>query len=320
MAGRFQVADRALNTPMATSGALRAPVCESRFARNSGLRFSGRSLLPLAPLGVFLLLALAGPWVDLNPYDQNLVNRLQPPAMLDGSWDHPFGTDSLGRDILARILVAARLSLIVGILAATVSAAIGVTLGLLSGSLGGLLDTITTALVELVLAVPTIVIGILLVSTLGQSMSNLLIVLVVSGWIGYARIVRLQARNLVRSDFVLASVSIGASSTRIAFRHLFPNVAPQVIVLFCQQVAAVMIWESSLTYLGTGLPIERISLGGMIREGQEQVFDGWWISVIPGLAIALAVIGFNLLADWIQAELDPVRNGNRLKSIRKSKG
>ncbi len=320
MAGRFQVADRALNTPMATSDASRAPVRESRFARNGGLRFSGRSLLPLAPLGVFLLLALAGPWVDLNPYDQNLVNRLRPPAMLDGSWDHPFGTDSLGRDILARILVAARLSLIVGILAATVSAAIGVTLGLLSGSLGGLLDTITTALVELVLAVPTIVIGILLVSTLGQSMSNLLIVLVVSGWIGYARIVRLQARNLVRSDFVLASVSIGASSTRIAFRHLFPNVAPQVIVLFCQQVAAVMIWEASLTYLGIGLPIERISLGGMIREGQEQVFDGWWISVIPGLAIALAVIGFNLLADWIQAELDPVRNGNRLKSIRKSKG
>ncbi len=265
----------------------------------------------LLPIASFLLLALVGPVFSSDPTTQNLTNRLQPPVFLDGSWTHPLGTDGLGRDILARMLVAARLSLIVGAIAATISAVIGVGLGLLSGSVGGVLDTVTTALVELVLAVPTIVIGIVLVSTLGQSMTNLLVILVISGWIGYARVVRLQARNLMRSDFVLASVAIGVDRKRIAFVHLFPNVLPVVIVLFCQQVAAVMLWEASLTYLGIGLPIEEISLGGMIKEGQQQVFDGWWISVLPGLAIALAVVGFNLLADWLQIQLDPVRTSRR---------
>lgn len=312
------MADRTLATPAIAPDAPRAARHEAGFVRHRGRRLSGGALLPLLPLSAFLILALAGPWIGSSPQDQSLANRLQPPVFLDGSWDHPFGTDSLGRDILSRILVAARLSLYVGALAAIVSAAIGVTLGLLSGSIGGLLDTVTTALVELVLSIPTIVIGIVLVSTLGQSMSNLLVILVISGWIGYARVVRFQARSLVRSDFVLASIAIGASRSRVAFRHVLPNVFPQVIVLFCQQVAAVMLWEASLTYLGIGLPIERISLGGMIREGQQQVFNGWWISVIPGLVIALAVIGFNLLADWVQAELDPVRNGSRLKSIRGS--
>lgn len=270
-----------------------------------------RRQLVLVPLGIFLVLALLGPLLSAEPASQELSNRLQPPAFLDGSWLHPLGTDGLGRDILARVLVAARLSLVVGAIAAIISALIGVALGLLSGSVGGALDTVTTALVELVLSVPTIVVGIVLVATLGQSMTNLLAILVISGWIGYARVIRLQARSLVRSDFVLASIAIGASRSRVAFVHLLPNVLPQVIVLFFQQVAAVMLWEASLTYLGIGLPIERISLGGMIREGQEQVFDGWWISVVPGLVIALAVFGFNLFADWLQSEMDPVRRGSR---------
>jgi peptide/nickel transport system permease protein len=204
----------------------------------------------------------------------------------------------------------------VGAIAASISAVIGVGLGLLSGTIGGLLDTVTTALVELVLSIPTIVIGIVLVSTLGQSMANLLTILVISGWIGYARVVRLQARNLMHSEFVLASVAMGADRKRIAFVHLLPNVMPIVIVLFCQQIAAVMLWEASLTYLGIGLPIERISLGGMIKEGQQHVFDGWWMSVFPGLAIALAVVGFNLLADWLQGELDPVRTSRRRRNWR----
>jgi peptide/nickel transport system permease protein len=273
--------------------------------------FEPRQAWSLLPITLFLLLALLGPLFGSDPTAQNLTNRLQPPVFLDGSWTHPLGTDGLGRDILSRMLVAARLSLIVGAIAASISAVIGVGLGLLSGSAGGVLDTVTTALVELVLAVPTIVIGIVLVSTLGQSMSNLLVILVISGWISYARVVRLQARNLMRSDFVLASVAIGADRRRVAFVHLFPNVLPVAVVLFCQQVAAVMLWEASLTYLGIGLPIEEISLGGMIKEGQQQVFDGWWISVLPGLAIALAVVGFNLLADWLQIQLDPVRTNRR---------
>lgn len=258
------------------------------------------SAMSLLPLGMFFALAVAGPWIACDTTGQDLANRLQAPALLGGQWNHPLGTDSLGRDVLARILAGSRLSLIIGLAAASISAIIGVTLGLLAGVRGGPLDTIVTAVVELSLAIPTIVVGIVLVATLGQSLPNLLIVLVVSGWIGYARVVRLQARTLVHADFIIAAVATGASGSRIAFTHLLPNVWPQVIVLFCQQVAAVMVWEASLTYLGIGLPIERISLGGLIREGQDHVFDGWWIAFMPGLAIALAVIGFNLLADWLQ--------------------
>lgn len=267
--------------------------------------------IALIPLGLFLALAVLGPWFGDDPIAQDLANRLQPPMLFGGNWEHPLGTDSLGRDILARILVAARLSLLVGVAAASISAVIGVSLGLVAGSQGGSIDTIITAVIELSLSVPTIVIGIVLVSTLGQSITNLLVILVISGWIGYSRVVRLRARNLIHADFITGAVAVGATRTRIAFVHVLPNVIPQVIVLFCQQVAAVMLWEASLTYLGIGLPIERISLGGMIREGQEHVFDGWWIAFMPGLAIALAVIGFNLLADWLQHERDPARRPMR---------
>jgi len=277
----------------------------------SSARQSGANAIVLVPLALFLGLALLGPLFSSDPNTQNLANRLQPPAILDGQWNHPLGTDGLGRDILARTLVAARLSLLVGAIAASISALIGVSLGLLAGSRGGWPDTFVTATVELALSVPTIVIGIVLVSTLGQSLINLLAILVVSGWIGYARVVRLQARNLVRADFITGAVAIGASRARIARVHLLPNVMPQVIVLVCQQVAAVMLWEASLTYLGIGLPIERISLGGMIRDGQQHVFDGWWIAFMPGLAIALAVIGFNLLADWLQSKRGPARSARR---------
>lgn len=267
--------------------------------------------IALIPLGLFLALAVLGPWFGDDPTAQDLANRLQPPMLFGGNWEHPLGTDSLGRDILARILVAARLSLLVGVAAASISAVIGVSLGLVAGSRGGSIDTIITAVVELSLSVPTIVIGIVLVSTLGQSITNLLVILVISGWIGYARVVRLQARNLIHADFITGAVAVGATRTRIAFVHVLPNVMPQVIVLFCQQVAAVMLWEASLTYLGIGLPIERTSLGGMIRDGQEHVFDGWWIAFMPGLAIALAVIGFNLLADWLQRARDPAHRSMR---------
>ncbi len=276
-----------------------------------------RPVVPLAllPVGVFLGLAVFGPMLGLDATKQDLLNRLQPPAGFGGTWDHPLGTDSLGRDILARLLAAARLSLAVGLVAATLSAAAGVTLGLLSGVAGGIVDAGVTAVVELMLAIPTIVIGLVIAATLGQGMTNVVIILVLSGWITYARVIRLQTRSLVRSDFVLASVGLGASPARIAIFHLLPNVLPQTIVIFCQQVAAVMIWEASLTYLGIGLPIERISLGGMIREGQQQVFEAPWIGVMPGLVIALAVIGFNLVAEWLQERLDPARHGYRKRTV-----
>jgi len=294
--------------PARTDHDAHAGIAAGRSARRR--RFDSQWLL-LVPVALFVALAMAGPFLAGDPSGQELANRLRPPLLAGGTWDHPLGTDGLGRDVLSRVMEGARLSLFVGLAAAGISAAIGVAAGLAAGAFGSIVDAFLTALVELTLSVPTIVIGIVLVATLGQSMTNLVAILVISGWIGYARVVRLQARSLMRAEFVTASQAIGAGRLQIAWRHVLPNLLPVIVVLACQQVAAVMLWEASLTYLGIGLPIERISLGGMVRDGQERVFDGWWISLYPGLAIALAVVGFNLLADWLQVRLDPVRRSWR---------
>lgn len=277
----------------------------------ASLRMSGRRAVSfwsvsLLPLALFLAIAIPVRWLmPGDPTSQELVARLTPPVLFGGDWNHPLGTDGLGRDILSRIVSGTGLSLRIGFVAALASAVIGVTIGMLAGSLGGLVDGAVTLLGELGLAIPTVVVGIVLTATLGQSLPNLLAVLIFTGWISYARVVRLQCRQLVRSEFVQASYAIGARWPWVMGKHLLPNIRAVAIVLLCQQIAAVMLWEASLTYLGLGLPIERISLGGMIKDGQVQIFDAWWVSLFPGVAIALAVVGFNLAADRVQAILDP---------------
>ena len=286
-------------TPAATSKHVPSP---RRGARRGPLAVG------LLPLLAFLALALLVPvfWTT-SPTTQVLTGRLAPPVLLGGSWEHPLGTDGLGRDLLARIAVGARSSLIVGVVAAAGAAIIGVAAGVVSGIIGGLVDRVITMLVETLLAVPFVTIGIVVTATVGQSLANLLLLLILSGWITHARIVRVQARALMRAEFVLAASALGASRAHIALRHLVPNLAPVIIVVLFQQAGAMIIWSASLTYLGIGLPVERITLGGIVRDGQELIYTAWWVSVVGGLAIALAVAGFNLFADWLQRRLDPVQ-------------
>ena len=265
------------------------------------------ALLGLLPLALFLALAFVVPVVFAgNPTAQDLTGRLRPPVGVGGSWDHPFGTDGLGRDLLARVAAGARASLLVSIVAATGAAVVGVAAGLLAGIRGGAADRVITMLVETLLAVPFITFGIVVTATVGQSVTNVLLLLVLSGWITHARIVRLQVQSLMRSEFVEAAYALGAGRSHIARVHLLPNLAPIIIVVLCQQAGAMMLWSASLTYLGIGLPIERITLGGIVRDGQELIYTAWWVSVLGGLTIALAVVGFNLFADWLQRRLDPM--------------
>ena len=263
----------------------------------------------LVPLAVFLALVAFGPLlVDASPTTQKLTERLTPPFFMDGgSWAHPLGTDGLGRDILARIVAGARLSLLIGAVAASVTAAIGVTLGMLAGSGNRLLDAIVTLIADVLIAIPFVVVGIVVTAILGQSLTNVLVILILSGWVSYARIVRLQTRSLAQAEFVQASIAMGAGRGHVFLRHFLPNLLPVVMMLFFQQVAAMMLFESSLTYLGLGLPVQRITLGGMVHDGQEQIFNGWWVSVFPGIVIMLAVVAFNVLADWLQERRDPFR-------------
>jgi peptide/nickel transport system permease protein len=265
---------------------------------------SGGGWWPLLPLALFVGFALLGPvLVPGSPTQQDLPARLQPPVFAGGSWHHPLGTDGLGRDLLARLARGARFSLGVGLLAAVNASVLGVLLGAVAGLAGGMIDRVVTALVTTMMAIPAIVVGIVITAALGQGLVNLLLILLLGGWVIYARIVRLQAASLARAEFVEAAYTLGAGRWHVLRRHLVPNLIPTVMVLLAQGIAAVMVYEATLTYLGLGLPIETITLGSLVREGQQVLFSAWWVGLFPGVLIAIAIIGFNFAADWAQARL-----------------
>jgi peptide/nickel transport system permease protein len=266
--------------------------------------------LPMLPLATFLALALLGPLVvPFSPEDQELRARLQPPVWAGGEWNHPLGTDGLGRDSLARLVEGARFSLGIGLIAAVNAGLLGVLIGAFSGLVGGLTDRITSAIVSASMAIPGIVIGIVVTAALGQGLVNLIVILLLGGWIIYARIVRLQAIVISRSEYVEAATMFGAGRWHVLVRHVIPNLLPTIMVLFAQGIALVMVYEATLTYLGLGLPVESITLGRLVRDGQQVLFSAWWVGLFPGLALALAIVGFNFTADWMQQRLRASQHG-----------
>jgi peptide/nickel transport system permease protein len=262
---------------------------------------------PSALLGVGILLflavvALAGPslW-RVDPEAQDLVNRLAPPWGLGGSPAHPLGTDTLGRDTLARIVAGARVSLPLSVVATMAAGALGIALGLLAGYRGGWADRLVTWLADVQLAIPFVVFAIVVTVTLGNSLRNLLITLTVTGWVAYARVIRLQARGLRSAEWVEAARSIGVSPARLLWRHLLPNLAAPALVLATQQAGAMILYEASLSFLGLGIGGNTITWGGMAALGRDAIFKAPWVAAIPGIAIALAILGFNLTGDWLAA-------------------
>jgi peptide/nickel transport system permease protein len=262
---------------------------------------------PSALLGAGILLflavvALAGPslW-RVDPEAQDLVNRLAPPWGLGGSTAHPLGTDTLGRDTLARIVAGARVSLPLSVVATMAAGALGIALGLLAGYRGGWADRLVTWLADVQLAIPFVVFAIVVTVTLGNSLRNLLITLTVTGWVAYARVIRLQARGLRSAEWVEAARSIGVSPARLLTRHLLPNLAAPALVLATQQAGAMILYEASLSFLGLGIGGNTITWGGMAALGRDAIFKAPWVAAIPGIAIALAILGFNLTGDWLAA-------------------
>ncbi|MBX3070830.1 MAG: ABC transporter permease [Thermomicrobiales bacterium] len=241
-----------------------------------------------------------------DPDRQTLALRLVPPAWSDGgSWSHPLGTDALGRDLLSRLIYGARVSLIVGLSAVTIQALIGVSLGLIAGFRGGRLDSIIMAVTDIQYALPVLVVAIAIMAVLGPSMRNVIIVLGITGWVYYARLVRAQVLSLREQDFVEAAQAIGVKPGRIMFRHILPNATTQIIVVGSLQVAAMIISEASLSFLGLGIPPEIPSWGVMVAEGRTYISTGWWVCAFPGAAIFLTAMSVNLLGDWLREELDP---------------
>jgi peptide/nickel transport system permease protein len=268
-------------------------------------RFPGISLFIL----IFLLILpgiFAPQLAPHNPIKGSLSARLKPPAWVaGGSITYPLGTDKVGRDILSRIIYGARVSLAVSIVAIVVSGAIGVTLGLIAGYFGGKTDALIMRLVDISLGLPTILIALVFVAVVGPSFGTVIIVTSFLLWARYARQVRGETLSIRERDFISRARVAGASHLRIMFRYIFPNVINTLTVLATLQIGAIILLESTLSFLGAGIPRPTPTWGSMIADGRDLIVVAWWIAMFPGLAIMLTVLSLNLLGDWLRDYLDP---------------
>jgi peptide/nickel transport system permease protein len=263
-----------------------------------GKRLSPAAWFGLAIVGLLVGLALFGPMVAGDPHKQVLRDRLLPPMLFGGSASHPFGTDQLGRDLLARVIAGARVTLLLSAAVTWASILVGVTLGMVAGLKPGRPDSAIRFLVDVQIALPVVVVAIAASALFSPGFLLVFLVLFSTGWVAYQRVVRLQTRSLSTAQFVEASRSIGATEGWIVRRHLLPNLGGTIAVLATQQMAAVILFEAALSYLGLGMPPDAVTWGRMVADGRETMFNAWWVAVVPGVFIALAVLGFNLVGEW----------------------
>jgi peptide/nickel transport system permease protein len=273
-------------------------------------------LVPWLPALILLLLCAVGVLAPLiapyPPLQGSLGDKLLPPAWLaGGSWAHPLGTDLLGRDILSRLFFGARTSLGVAAIAVLVSGTIGTTIGMISGYFGGALDAFLMRLTDVALSLPLILVAIVLVAALGTSFTHVVLVIVLLLWPRYARQIRGETLALRERDFVALARIANCSHFRIIRRHILPNVAPTLLVLVTLQSGYVVLLESTLSFLGAGMPPSTPAWGLMISEGRTVIETAWWVVVWPGLAIIALVLSGNLLGDWLRDRLDPTLSRTR---------
>ena len=258
-------------------------------------------------VGLVVLAALTAPFLaTTDPIEQDLTVALKPPFwMQDGSLHHPLGTDHLGRDVYSRAVYGARISLTISVLAALLGAVVGVALGLIAGYRRGRADMVIMRIVDLNLAFPLILLALAVVALLGANLRNLVIVMAITTWTIYARVVRGLSLTLRERDFVQAARALGAHDARIIVRHILPNVAAPVLVIWTLEVARVILMESALSFLGLGVPPPTPTWGRMLAEGRDYLTVAGWIAIFPGLAIMITVLGINFLGDGLRDLLDP---------------
>ena len=250
---------------------------------------------------VAALAAVAGPALTpFSPSAQDLPMRLEGPSRA-----HPFGLDELGRDVLSRILAGARISFLVGLVVVSVSAVVGTVLGAMAGYFGGVLDDVISRVIDTLLAFPGLLLAIALVAVLGPSIGSVLFALTIIGWVGYARLVRGQVLRVREFEYVQAARAIGATAPRVLFRHIVPTAIPIVVVQATLGMAGAVISEAALSFLGLGLQPPTPSWGTMLNGGRTHLLDAPHLTLFPGLAIALLVLGFNFLGDGLRDITDP---------------
>jgi peptide/nickel transport system permease protein len=255
-------------------------------------------------LVALVLVGLLGPYVaPYDPVEQQLSDSTRPPRLFDSA--HVLGTDNLGRDILSRLMHGARVSLLVAFTVVIISGAVGVGLGAISGYSGGRVDFLIQKLVEVIWAFPSLLLAIAILAFLGQGLFNVILALVAQRWIQYCRVVRGEALSLRHREFVIAARVLGATNGRIIVRHVLPNLIPSSLVIGTFAMATAIISEASLSFLGLGVPPDIPTWGTMLADGRNYMSTAPWLSIFPGLAIFVVVMGINLLGDGLRDVLDP---------------
>lgn len=254
----------------------------------------------LTLLAIMAATVAVGPWFAGDPTTQQLELRLQGPSLA-----HPLGLDELGRDVLARLLTGGRISLLVGVTVVSISAVVGTAIGAVSGYLGGWVDEVTGRVMDVLLAFPGILLAIAMVAVLGPNLVNVVLALSSIGWVGYARLVRGQVMKVREFEYVQAARALGATTPRILVRHVVPATLSPVTVQATLGMAGAIVAEASLSFLGLGAQPPTPSWGTMLDAGRSHLFDAPHLTVFPGVAIALLVVGFNLAGDALRDYLDP---------------
>ncbi len=254
-----------------------------------------------------VLMAIFAPYLaPYDPYQQDLMHRLQPPVWYkEGSWDHLFGTDNYGRDLLSRLIYGSRISMLVGLSAMLFSGILGSILGMIAGYMGGRTELVIMRVADAQFALPNILLAILIVASIGGSTLNLILVLGISGWVIYARVAFGLMRSFKERVFVQAVVALGARDTYIIFKHILPHMIPVITVVSTLQVAQMILRETALSFLGLGVPPPIPTWGNMLAEGRNRLWVAPWIANYSGIAIILVVWGINMLGDGMREHLDP---------------
>jgi len=265
------------------------------------------ALFGLAVVLLVVVGAIVAPLISpFDPLEQDLAQRLRAPGWQDASGRvHALGTDHLGRDILARIIYGSRIALLVGCAAVAISGALGMVIGLVSGYFGGWVDDVFMRLADIQLAFPFILLAIAVIGVLGPSLWNIIIVIGVSSWVIYARVVRGEVLSLREREFVQAAIALGSRDGRVLFRHVLPNAFTPWLVVATLDMARVIVVESALSFLGLGVQPPTPTWGGMLAYGRVYLSTAWWLATFPGLAILITVLGINLFGDGLRDTLDP---------------
>ena len=299
---------RVLLRPPAVRAGLVGPAPIILFIRRLARRRT--ALFGLVVVTLVVVAALGAPWIAAyDPTEQDITNRLKPPGSPDAAGRaHLLGTDHLGRDILARVLFGARPALMVGFAAVAISGVLGMMVGLVSGYFGGRVDDVFMRLADIQLAFPFILLAIAVIGVLGPSLPVIIVVIGVSSWVVYARVVRGAVLSLREREFVQAARALGGRDVRVLLRHILPNALSPWLVVATLDMARVIVIESALSFLGLGVQPPTPTWGGMLADGRVYISTAWWLATFPGLAILVTVLGINLFGDGLRDTLDPRLN------------